>query len=345
MDDCKVYYSGSLWGHDDGEEPGHPVEVHRSFVWDGREFYIPAVYFCKQGLVLDLCCKVDPEALRRFADKWELTPENDDSDRFSPAQQMRMEAENPLRMDLRCLAVMDGQECAAAHGSATTWHPSTEEEPDVQLTDDVSSSLAKQYELGSDFIWYIERFSFPWPCGGTPLYSLSFVLQERPRPLPGPCFCTDGTQTDFVFTFPADGTQHTLHIEEYRRETLDGAFPEEEWEYPRQFTEMIYTLTPDLDSSCFQLRDCSNGDSARRRAQPSPSPLAKKYKLEPQACHAAFVGVIGGGVSAVCMASDGESASLHTACSSVHFTQPETVEWMLVFYQKGAADLTVDLWN
>lgn len=342
MDECKVYYSGSLWGHDDGEEPGKAVELRRSFVWAGREFYIPAVYFCREGLVLDLCRKTDPETLRRFADKWGLTPETDDTDLFSPAQQMQMEAEHPLRTDLRCLAVMDGQACPAEHGSATTWHPGEEEEDVVRPTDDVSSVLARQYELDPNFIWYIERFSFRWPCGEATLHSLSLVLQERPCPLPGPCFSTDGTQTDFVFTFPPDGTQHTLHIEEYRQETLDGTFPEEEWEYPRQFTEMIYTLTPDLDRSRFQLRDCSNGDPARRRLQPPPSPLAEKYGLLPTASHAAFVGVIGAGVSAVCA---GESAPLHSVCSAVHFTQPERVDWMLVYYQKGADDMTVELWS
>ena len=156
------------------------MELRRSFVWAGQEFYIPAVYFCREGLVLDLCRKTDPEALRRFADKWGLTPETDDTDLFSPAQQMQMEAEHPLRADLRCLAVMDGQECPAEHSSATTWHPGEEEEDVVRATDDVSSALAEQYELDPDFIWYIERFSLYYRvvvCRA-PLQGLCYTVRD-----------------------------------------------------------------------------------------------------------------------------------------------------------------------
>ncbi len=340
MEEHKVYFSSSFWGHDDGEEPGKAVELRRSFVWAEREFYIPAIYFCKEGLVLDLCRKADPETLRRFADKWGLSPENDNTAHFSPAQQMQIEAEHPLQANLRCLAVIDGQECPAEHSSTTTWYPS-EKDPSVCKANDVSSALAGQYTLDPAFIWCIQRISFRWPHEETPLHSLSLVLQEQPHPLPGPCFSTNGTQSNFVFTFPPDGTQHTLHIEEYRQKTLEGDFMEQEWEYPRQFTAMIYTLTPDLDSSRFQLRDCSNGDLARRRLQP-PSALAAKYGLEPAATHAAFVGVIGAGVSTICV---GKPAPLHSVCSAVYFTQPKTVDWMLVYYQKGADNMTVDLWN
>lgn len=336
MDEQAVYY-GSLWGSGKDRQPGRPLNVQRRFIWAGQPLYVPAVYLCAEGIVIDLCRRVDPEAIRRFADKWNLSPENDDIDLFSPAQQLQMEAENPLTLDLNAAILVDGREYPMKESSSAVWNSCFEPDAD----DDTAARLVRQYGLDPAFSWNLCRMCFPYTAGQE-LRSLSLTLREEPRPLPGPCFSTDGTQTDFVFTFPPDGTQHTLHIEEYRQETLDDTFTDENWEYPRQFTEMIYTLTPDLDSSLFQLRDCSNGDPARRRLQPPPSPLAEKYGLLPTASHAAFVGVIGAGVSAVCT---GESAPLHSACSAVYFTPPERVDWMLVYDQKGADDITVDLWN
>lgn len=334
MDGQTVYY-GSLWDSGRDKKPGRPLNVRRQFVWAGREFYVPAVYLCDEGMVMDLCRRVDPEEIRRFADKWNLTPENDDTDLFSPAQQMQLDAENPLTLDLNACLLADGREYPMKESSSTVWNPCFARD----AGDDAAAQLVQQYGLDPACGWNLCRMCFPCTAEQTP-HSLSLTLREGAHPLPGPCFCTGGTQTDFDFTFPPDGTRHTLHIEEYRQETLDGALGDESWEYPRQFIEMIYTLTPDLDRSRFQLRDCSNGDPAHRRVQPPPSPLAEKYGLEPCATHAAFVGVIGAGVSAVCA---GESASLHTACSAVHFARPETVDWMLVYYQEGAGDITVDL--
>ena len=63
--DEQAVYCGSLWGSGKDRQPGRPLNVQRRFIWAGRPLYVPAVYLCAEGIVIDLCRRVDPEAIRR----------------------------------------------------------------------------------------------------------------------------------------------------------------------------------------------------------------------------------------------------------------------------------------
>ena len=113
--DFSVWYvtsSGEFFPVSHRERPGVQLPFSGEFSFAGYRWLVPGVYSTAKALVVDLCREVPLQAIQDFIQKWNLTPENDDSDCFSKAQRMEMEAENPLEHALHC-----GYHC----GSAVVW--------------------------------------------------------------------------------------------------------------------------------------------------------------------------------------------------------------------------------
>ncbi|EJW90847.1 hypothetical protein EVA_21046, partial [gut metagenome] len=100
----KVIFDSGFWCGADGE-PGRELRVNRTFVWDGETFCIPAVYLCREGLVLDLCKRVEPEQIDDCLHKWELSVEKGEPDNLAWEQQ---EQNNPMALHVRVEAVVNG---------------------------------------------------------------------------------------------------------------------------------------------------------------------------------------------------------------------------------------------
>lgn len=90
----RVCFDGSFWGQKG--RAGQELRVDRTAAWDGRMVCIPSVYLCGKGIVLDILTRAEPEAIRAFAEKWRLSPENDGSELTGGQRELCM-AENPLR--------------------------------------------------------------------------------------------------------------------------------------------------------------------------------------------------------------------------------------------------------
>lgn len=64
--DWKVYFDGSFWGHHGRERAGREVPVQKWFSWAGRDWFVPSVYVCSKGIVVDFCMRTEASALRGF---------------------------------------------------------------------------------------------------------------------------------------------------------------------------------------------------------------------------------------------------------------------------------------
>lgn len=65
----KVYFQRGFHERNHPEEqrkPGVEVKVGKEFSWEGKLWKIPAVYLFEEGVVMDLCCRIDPDSLRRY---------------------------------------------------------------------------------------------------------------------------------------------------------------------------------------------------------------------------------------------------------------------------------------
>ena len=94
----KVYFDGNFWSSQGQDQAGAELRIGEPFQWAGRHWLLPAVYSCGEGLVLDLCMRIEPREMDAFMEKWDLTPENTDYDRFTREQQMETELDNPLHL-------------------------------------------------------------------------------------------------------------------------------------------------------------------------------------------------------------------------------------------------------
>lgn len=51
----KVFYDGGYWDSCREDQPGEEISLNRSFPWGEEMWHIPAIYSCKEGLVVEFC--------------------------------------------------------------------------------------------------------------------------------------------------------------------------------------------------------------------------------------------------------------------------------------------------
>jgi len=325
----KVYFengfSSSHRGHD---KPGREIPVNKTFSWGGRTWHIPAVYACGKGLVVDFCVEVDSAAHRAFLEKWR--PWWEGGQPLTPEEEEQQMAENPMTVDFNPRAVVNGRELRRRSGNGFGWTPMSlrleYERGEYRQQDWEAVWLMEHYGLDAESGWMFWRESFPWATKAKPaLNTLTLTLKQEPVPVSGTRFTVSGAGDTVPFIHPVTGEAHTLRVVEYETQEMDaGCFPDKaQWEYPTHYTAMSYVTEPELPREALTVRDCGQGDSPRMR-QPGPGgPTA-----------ASSVGV---------MFATGKADQLRAAASALYFEPPEQIEWRMVFRQKMAEDIKIDL--
>ncbi len=313
---------------------GKEIPVRKTFSWGGRRWLIPAVYLCKEGLVIDFCIEAEPEAIRAFLEKWK--PGNPDS-QPSGEDMLRLELEHPVLMNFRADAVLNGETLRQNQGSGFSWVP-TVCLPDGETNPFEAVRVMKHYRLDPFKGWYIDRALLPWADGQIPSFTeLQLHLSQSPVSFPGPHFTTpDPGGEGVLFTHPLTGQEHALKVlySEQAKLNLPDLENDEEWENPNCYTVLIYTLSPDIPSEHFSIQDCSDGDRPKPRTAPSPSgpksapSLGLFLNLKPKELSALLSepGVIP-----------------HPAASALHFEPAERIEWRTVFREKTLEDITIEI--
>ena len=326
----KVYFengfSSSHYGHD---RPGKEITVNRTFIWNGRPWHIPAVYSCGKGIVVDLCAQIEPDDLRAFFNKWR--PNGQEEDRaFTPEEQERQMAENPMALDFRPALTQNGKPLRRTSGNGFGWVPDACRPPEEQGQRNQQEWeaiwLMEQYGLNPEKGWAFFRESFPWAAKTRPvLKTLSLSLEQNPVSVPGPRFTLSGVGDVVKFVHPVTGEAHALHVVEYETQQMDaGCFQDsDQWEYPIHYAAMSFVVEPELPRQSLTVRDCEQGDRPRPKQSNMTGPTVAKS-----------VGVI---------LAAGKSGQPRAACSSLYFDPPERIEWRMVFYQKTVEDMEIDL--
>ena len=117
----KVYHSGNFWGHHKKYERAlHPVVQNREFVWEDVSGFIPAVYTGADGLVMDLCVRIDRQKVEAFVEKWQEMTKNGSLTEEEQEQLMR---ENPYEVHFSVDLEVNGRMLPHAHGCGCCWNP------------------------------------------------------------------------------------------------------------------------------------------------------------------------------------------------------------------------------
>ena len=330
----KVIYNGDF-GDTEGSA-GEAVAVGKTFCWGGEKWYVPAVYLCDEGLVVDFLVEADPVQVKALIDKWDLFGENR---RFTEEQQEQISRENPLDIRFCGHMIYNGQALRADAGCGLTWLPESCL-PQGGRCEAEAKRILDRYGLDTGRAWSIHRCSYRWGNRrGQKVHALSVRMERERENFTGRRFVAPAVGESIALRNPLRGQTCTLTVHELERQELPAdAFRNPKMEYPAHFLMMSYSLQPDIHGQGFMLRDCSDGDSPRQKT-PDPNAFAPAALSS-----AAAIGIIGGadGPTAV-IAGRNTPARLHTACSSLHFEHVDEVEWRAVFSEKTMDDMTVRL--
>ncbi len=322
-----VFFDGSFWGHTGKDHAGTEITVGKQFEWAGRQWLLPAVYSCGKGLVIDFCMRVEAQEIRAFMGKWDLRQENDTCEHFTQEQQMEIELDSPLHLDFDAQLELNGRKLLTSHGCSVCYNPCL---PDGMRNDLEAKWVVKHYALNPAYGWVIFRNAFPWAGQHRPkIKTLSLTMEQHPISIPGPHFRVAAAGDTVAFVHPASGKEYILTVQELEPHILpESCLDSERWEYPSHFWAMSYTINPEIPDGSLTIMDCAGSDRPKEKAPSSP----------------AAMGIIGGADGPTAIFLDrGESGQPRAACSSLHFSPVDSVEWYIIFCEKQFDTIEITL--
>lgn len=328
----QVRFGSSLFGDSGKGRPGEEFPLQKEFDWEGEQWYIPSLYVCGKGLVVDFCIAVDPARIRDYMAKWNLHSDGDGA-HMTAIERDRSERENPLNIDFQAALSVNGKAMTAEQGSSLCFIPSmllekgTENSPEAR-------AVVEHYGLDQWFGWTVHRISFPWAWSKKPqIRSLKLRLEGMLENLYGKPFPSPEAGASVEIPHPVTGVTHTLTAEAYEKRDMNLRHQSKDMEIPTHCTVMTYRLTPDLPDHAFAVRDvCAN------------EPVKRKPTREYDFCSVA-VKIIGGadGPTAVLFGDNDGTEKRHLACSALRFEPTEEIVWCPVFREKLRRDAEIEL--
>lgn len=188
--------------------------------------------------------RVDTDSIRSFMEKWNLSMENDSCENFTHEQQMQIELENPLCLNFDSRLILNGKMLRTSHGCSVCFNPCL---PDGMINETEAKCVMDHYGLDASFGWVICRNAFPWETKRRPeIKSLSLVLDQQPKRVPGQHFKTHAPGDAFIFFHPVTNKEYTLTVQALEPQTLaQNHFGSDRWLYPTNYVAMSYTLSPE----------------------------------------------------------------------------------------------------
>ena len=223
-----------------------------------------------------------------------------------------------------------------SRGAGEYYNPLRSEEEIVCSGEQAARDIVKHYGLDLEQGWDLRQWSFPWATKRRPAHitSLTLTLTQREQPAEAVQF-TAAPGKAVEFAHPVTGVPCVLTVKDLKparlpENDLPHMGPPMEW--PREFVEMTYTLTPAVTTGWVQVNDCASSDKPIRKSDAPTEDGA--------------IGIIGGadGPTAI-FVSGKQQGDTRTACSSLHFApvEPENIRWKVTYYQKQFPDETIAL--
>lgn len=323
----KVCFEGGFGRNRAREKAGSEISIRKWFKWGDGSWYVPAVYSCNRGLVIDFVKRIEPEKIQAFIAKYRSAM--DDAGSVADDVMQQLQAENPTDEQFNADVLLNGKLLKQGINYGIGWNPFVQ---DGEENDTESKMFLEHYDLDPQMGWMFYRASFPWVTKRKPKISaLSMTFTQTPIAIYGQRFRVTNPGEHIHFTHPVTGVDHTIVVQEYQQQTLhhestDGM----EWIIPFNYILMDYVLFPDIPGASFLIKDCEQGDA----------PMQK----ESQSLESSSIGIIGGadGPTAIFVGGNMQGKR-RAACSSLHFKPVADVEWRMVFYEKIREDTTVEL--
>lgn len=336
-----VYFGENYWGcriENIEKRPGKQVTIENAFEWMGKEWRIPAVYVCEEGLVVEFCVRIPADEVASFLKKWEGQEE-----KMSEEERLILELESPFPQNFCTELWINGKKAKSEGGCGASWIPHLDCEENTRTSDDIEEELLlKEYGCSRTDGWSFWRRFYAWPEErAMEIKRLFFVMEEERRRYPGIHFHVNTSQEKYTVPFrhPVSGKEYILTVQnleqsEHPMET-DQVYDHMKIKVekaPSHLLVMEYSTEPKLPQGDIQLYDCT----------PSDDPVLVKEYVSGETAR-----VIGGksGPIAICILSSSRSEhpDWHSACSSFHYGPVEHVEWRMEFRVQGKEKKELDI--
>lgn len=158
----KVYFEDNPGCHRPHRgRPGQEVSCGAHSVWGGQHFIIPAIYLCGKGLVVDICRRVEREAIEAYYQKL-AAYEGMDIDECPPEVVELAEAEDPFgSFDYLPSVAINGKTVEYSRGAGEYYNPLRSEEEIICSGEQAARDIVKHYRLDPEQGWDLRQWSFP----------------------------------------------------------------------------------------------------------------------------------------------------------------------------------------
>ena len=328
-EEWKVTYDGGFWRNEGNA--GIEIPIQKSFCWGEEKWYIPAVYICDKGLVIDYCKQADPVQVKAFIDKWDLL--NEGNNHYTKEQQEQIEREHPLHTSFKGRVTLNGYKLQSDHSCGLPWIPESCLADGLRRETE-AIQIMEHYGLDVSLAWYMQRSSYRWgEVNGLDIQSLTVRMERQRENIAGQHFQTPTVGESISLTHPMTGKIYTLTVHEVEQQELpERAFHDPNMEYPSHYLAMSYSLEPDISGRGFMIQDCTEGDRPRQKKR-DPDEFA------PVAfCNAAVIGVIGGAdASEIKRGHEGFKAGAKSINPDIEIQEVYTGDWTDTAGAKEAA--------
>lgn len=311
----KVYYDGSFTETYSNKKSGKEIKLDKTFRYKNLSWFIPAIYSCSDGIVMDIIIKIPKTKIKNFIKKWKID-ENSQYEDFDRITSMRIEAENPLNIDFDIDLKINNKTTNFERGTSATYSPLKKHQ------DNTSKWIINHYSLDENSNYIIERRSFPWATKKKPkIKNISLSLSYRKKPQPGNIIEINKPNEEFILQDPITKINHKIKIISYENHTVDEKiFNMPDYYVPTNCKIMSYCIEPHAD---IQIADLNHGDN------PKPKEID----------HNSFYAVSTPGIGLM-VRSDKESRA---SCSSLYFDLPEKINWYSIFHYKNNEKIEIKL--
>lgn len=278
-----------------------------------REWFLPAVYTCGSGIVIDLYTRIDADTIRTYLEKWPA----DHAETLGNMETLLMRAEDPFQCPLCARLSTPGGDYSPAVIRKWTWDPYLDNSGEVL-------PFLRSFRCSRESGWVFLRLSFPCKPRKK-LNRIYLTISEEASIIPGACFEVTQESKSFPFTDPVSGQDHTLTVESCTQEELDPNFL---YDDPRHYTRLTYTTDPAIPAEELTVCDCADSDIPRYLPE-TESP------------------VLGG--AAIRAGDPGnripwpEKDGAGIAISARHYVPAQSVRWVLLFRKTGGGSVTIPI--
>lgn len=240
-EEWKVTYDGGFWRNEGNA--GIEIPIQKSFCWGEEKWYIPAVYICDKGLVIDYCKQADPVQVKAFIDKWDLL--NEGNNHYTKEQQEQIEREHPLHTSFKGRVTLNGYKLQSDHSCGLPWIPESCLADGLRRETE-AIQIMEHYGLDVSLAWYMQRSSYRWgEVNGLDIQSLTVRMERQRENIAGQHFQTPTVGESISLTHPMTGKIYTLTVHEVEQQELpERAFHDPNMEYPSHYLAMSYSLEP-----------------------------------------------------------------------------------------------------